>query len=224
MEAQFSKKFLLNRDFITLFFAQILACTAFQFISSLLVSYGTEDLGMDKVLVSTLSGIISLSALLFRPINSIVVDLFDRKGLFALSLLLLALSNLGVAFSEAYAWLYALQIIRGLAWAVLITSGYVLVGEIVGPSSLHTATAVFTMGQTIANVFTASLALAIVNKAGFRVAFIVGGICALFAMLLVLTIKGNHSAEDKVEKSVSHSRSENFIFTTLSVWLPSPCV
>ena len=53
------KKGILSRGFLTVVVIYILACTAWQFLGSLLIAYGTEALGMDQVLVLSLIHICS---------------------------------------------------------------------------------------------------------------------------------------------------------------------
>ena len=59
-----SKKGILSRGFLTVVVIYILACTAWQFLGTLLIAYGTEELGLSTVLVASISGIIATSALI----------------------------------------------------------------------------------------------------------------------------------------------------------------
>ncbi len=183
-----SKRGIFSRGFLTVVVIYILACTAWQFIGTLLVAYGTEELGLSTVLVASVSGIIATAALVMRPFSGLIMDLFNRKYLYALSLLVLGVSIVGFALSGSFYQLYVFQIIRGIGWALLCALGNVMVGEMVEKEDLHTATSIYYMGQTIANVFGATVALAIVNSSGYHVAFYAGAACAVAASAMALTL------------------------------------
>ncbi len=183
-----SKRGILSRGFLTVVVIYILACTAWQFLGTLLIAYGTEELGLSTVLVASISGIIATSALIMRPISGLIMDLFNRKYLYALSLLILGVSIVGFALSSSFYQLYVFQIIRGIAWALLCALGNVMVGEMVDKKDLHTATSIYYMGQTIANVFGATIALSIVNTSGYHTSFYVGAACAVVASVMALSL------------------------------------
>ena len=195
------KKGILSRGFLTVVVIYILACTAWQFLGSLLIAYGTEALGMDKVLVASISGIIATAALVMRPVNGLIMDKFNKKILYALSLLVLAGSIFGFAMSKQFYQLYIFQILRGIAWALLCSIGNIMAGEMVEEKELHTAISIYYMGQTIANVFGATLALSVVNSSGYQAAFFAGAGCAVVASVLAITLpysevkkEGNHQS------------------------------
>lgn len=183
-----SKKGILSRGFLTVVVIYILACTAWQFLGTLLIAYGTEELGLSTVLVASISGIIATSALIMRPFSGLIMDKFNRKYLYALSLLVLGISIAGFALSSSFYQLYVFQIIRGIAWALLCALGNVMVGEMVDKKDIHTAISIYYMGQTIANVFGATIALSIVNTSGYHTSFYVGAACAVAASAMALSL------------------------------------
>ena len=152
------------------------------------------------MVVASISGIIATAALVMRPFNGLIMDKFNKKIMYAISLLGLAGSILGFAVSNQFYQLYVFQIIRGIAWALLCSIGNVMAGEMVEEKDLHTGISIYYMGQTIANVFGATVALSIVNRSSYRTAFMCGVACAVVASALALTLPYK---EEKKEKGSS---------------------
>jgi len=189
---------LLTRGFVLLTLSYALACTAWQFLGTLLVSYGTEELGLTAVLVGSISGIIAMAGLCMRPITAVIVDKFNKKYLFAFSILMLGVSIFGFSMTTSFMGMYAFQIMRGIVWAILTVTGNVMVSETVDRKNLGIAMGIYMVAQVLANSFSATVALAILNATSFRITFRVGSAIAVGAMLLVLLIpyqgKGNKNA------------------------------
>lgn len=196
------KKSVFTPAFIMLIVAYTLACTGYQFIGTLFVSYGTEILGLDKVLVGSISGIIALAGLCMRPFSAVIVDKFNKKRMYAFSILAIGIVTAALSFVTGFQGMYVIQILRGICWALVTVSGMVMVSECVDKEQLGTATGFYLLSQVIANTFAATLALYIANKTSFPMAFRAGAAIDVLGAVIAFIIpikasEGNKNASLK---------------------------
>ena len=179
---------LLSRSFLTLFVCYIFACLSFSCAGSVFVRYGTEELALDPVVVGGIAGMVSMIGLIMRPITAVLVDKFNRKYMLILAYLLLTVSYIVLVFAKSVPGLNCAQIIRGVAWAINNSAGFIMVGEVVDKDDLGTAMSVYSLAQVIASSFSAVLILAVANAMGYRAGFVMTAVFGLISAVLAMTI------------------------------------
>lgn len=65
-----------SKNFLILIVSYLFACLAFSSVGSEFVTYGTDELGMEAVVVGSIAGMVSMIGLVMRPITAII----DRKS------------------------------------------------------------------------------------------------------------------------------------------------
>jgi MFS family permease len=141
---------------------------------------------------------------LARPLGGIVMahfgDLFGRKRMFTLSILLMALPTLAMGLLPTYSsigllapiLLLVLRVLQGAAVGGEVPGAWVFVSEHVPRRRIGYACGTLTAGLT-AGIFLGSLIAATVNtyykgdellSVGWRIPFLLGGVFGLFAMYL----------------------------------------
>lgn len=193
MESETKKKksvmqVIFSRNFLTLFVSYLFACLAFSSVGSEFVTYGTNELGMEAVVVGSIAGMVSMIGLVMRPITAVIVDKFNRKGMLILGYAMLTISSVMLLFTKSATGLYAAQIVRGVAWALQNSAGFIMVGEVVDKDDLGTAMSVYSLAQVIASSFSAVLILGIANSLGFHASFIATAAFTAISLLLTLSL------------------------------------
>lgn len=191
-----------SRNFLTLIISYLFACLAFSSVGSEFVTYGTDELGLEAVVVGSIAGMVSMIGLVMRPVTAILVDKFNRKKMLLVGYAMLTLSSIILIFARSVSGLYAAQIVRGAAWALQNSAGFIMVGEVVDKDDLGMAMSVYSMAQVIASSFSAVLILAIANSLGFEASFIATSVFTAISLLLIVSLPYKSKIKEGQEKLV----------------------
>jgi MFS family permease len=191
---------------------------------------------------------------LARPLGGIVMahfgDLFGRKRMFMLSILLMSLPTLAIGLLPTYAligvWapvlLLAFRIMQGAAIGGEVPGAWVFVSEHVPAHRIGFACGVLTAGLTGGILLGSLVAIAVntlyspaeVLANGWRVPFIIGGVFGLFALWLrqwlqetpvFKEMQARHElAKELPLKTVLREHRKPVILTVLLTWLLSAAI
>ena len=191
---------------------------------------------------------------LARPLGGIVMahfgDLFGRKRMFMLSIVLMALPTLLIGLLPTYAvigiWapiaLLALRVLQGAAIGGEVPGAWVFVAEHVPLRNVGLACGTLTAGLT-GGILLGSLVATAINtfytpdevlSAGWRIPFIIGGVFGLFAVWLRLWLQETpvfremqaqqELAKELPLKTVLRAHRPAVILTMLMTWLLSAAI
>lgn len=191
---------------------------------------------------------------LARPLGGIIMahfgDLFGRKRMFSLSILMMAVPTLAMGMLPTYATigiaapllLLLMRIFQGAAIGGEVPGAWVFVAEHVPHKRIGLACGVLTAGLTIGILF-GSLVATLINttmsqeaifNGGWRIPFFLGGIFGLVAMYLRRWLKETPVfiemqarktlAEELPLKSVVVNHLRGVTVAMLLTWLLSACV
>ena len=180
------KKKIITKNFVILTAAYTCACIAYQFVGQLYASFATQEAQLAPAAIGAIGGLIATAGLCMRPFTAIIVDKFNQKMLLIISFLLIGVSVFGFSLTVSYNGLVIAQILRGVGFAILSVTGYVMVSKTVDKENLATALGIYMVAQVIGTSIVASLAVAIMQKAGYQTAFRVGSCFAILAIVVIL--------------------------------------
>lgn len=191
---------------------------------------------------------------LARPLGGIVMahfgDLFGRKRMFMLSIVLMALPTLAIGLLPTYAviglWapilLLLLRVLQGAAIGGEVPGAWVFVAEHVPPRNVGFACGTLTAGLT-GGILLGSLVATAINtlytpdevlSAGWRVPFIIGGVFGLFAVWLRMWLQETpvfkemqarqELAKELPLKTVIRAHRPAVVLTMLMTWLLSAAI
>ena len=191
---------------------------------------------------------------LARPLGGIVMahfgDLFGRKRMFMLSILLMAVPTLAIGLLPTYAaigigaplMLLALRVFQGAAIGGEVPGAWVFVSEHVPPRHVGFACGTLTAGLTggillgslVAGVVTRSYTPAELLAEGWRIPFILGGVFGLVSVWLRQYLQETpvfkemqarqQLAEELPLKTVVREHRPAVILTMLMTWLLSAAI
>ncbi len=191
---------------------------------------------------------------LARPLGGIIMahfgDLFGRKRMFMLSILLMALPTLCIGLLPTYAaigiWapllLLVLRVFQGAAIGGEVPGAWVFVAEHVPPRHVGFACGTLTAGLTggillgslVAGVVTRSYAPADLLAEGWRVPFILGGVFGLVSVWLRQYLhetpvfkemqERQQLADELPLKKVVREHRPEIVLTMLMTWLLSAAI
>jgi MFS family permease len=191
---------------------------------------------------------------LARPLGGIIMahfgDLFGRKRMFMLSILLMAVPTLAIGLLPTYAsiglWapllLLALRVLQGAAIGGEVPGAWVFVSEHVPPRHVGFACGTLTAGLT-GGILLGSLVAGAVNRAyapaellaeGWRIPFIIGGVFGLVSVWLrqylhetpvFREMQARQALADELPlKTVIRAHRPAVILTMLMTWLLSAAI
>lgn len=200
---------ILTKGFCILTIVYMFTCTSYQFLGNLYASFASEEAQLSPVAVGAIGGIIAMSGLCMRPFTAIIVDKINKKLLLMLACLMIGLSVFGFSLTISYNGLMAFQIIRGIGFALLTVTGYVLVSETVDKDNLSTAMSLYLVAQVIATSLSSMIAVEILERTNFQTTFRVGAIFALISVVLTffIPLSNEKKADDSKQSFMEQVKS-----------------
>ena len=184
-----------------LFLTYLFACIRWQFINTVLISFGVEYIKVDTVAMASLGGSVAIISLLIRPVSGVITDRINTKLIYTASMFLLFVSYLGFAFCHDYFWLYFFQILRGFSWTFFNVAGQCTAADISENGKLGQTVSVYMLGASIANILSGYMSLSFVNTFGYRINFIFASCITLLGCIFSLFLKiKNYAKPDNKRK------------------------
>lgn len=175
-----------NRNFIMLFIAYTVICTAHS-MTQATASAGWKAMGMDMSIIGIISGIQGWAAFLIRPFSAPIVDRGNKKkiyflavGLFTIAIFMYSMSMVDTA------WAVPTKIVHGIAWTFISTVTAVILSEYVPRENYGTALGFFMVSQMIASAISQPIAFALANTYGYHTMFLIFTIVAACGTALIL--------------------------------------
>ena len=160
------------KNLTLLFITYLAACISYQYINSLLITYGKDILNIDAVAIASISGAIGAVSLILRQFIGFVTDKINARKIYIISFALLALVSAGFCVSQNIMHLRICQYMRAASWTLLNVSGQYMIGRMFAEKNLGRAVTIFMLGGTAAGVISGSTVLEILNAYGYSAAFV----------------------------------------------------
>ena len=192
-------------------FISLLSGLSFSMVQTTLPKY-VVSIGSSLTVAGLIAGIFSITALIFRPLSGITVDIFNKKLLFAVSTLIMGIIVLFYGFSHNIGFLFCFRIIHGAAFAVSGTASTTLVALYIPKERLSEGIGYFGLGQIIAQAIGPSVGVFISNTYGYMPMFYFTCSLGLLAAIMIFLFRFNPKIEHK-----SKTERPNFKFSLNSL-------
>ncbi len=188
-----------TKDFILICLANLLIFTSFYFLLPTLPVFVTNVLQGDESNVGYVMGILSLTAVLVRPVSGYLLDVASRKKILFLSLIAFSLAMGAYYFVTSLALLFLLRFVHGLAWGFTTTGAGTIASDIVPPARRGEGMGYYGLSNTLAMAVGPSLGLLILGGSNFSTLFIVSFAIAVAALLTIMVIpyKQESTSQDR---------------------------
>lgn len=204
---------LFTASYIALFFVNMIASVSFSMVSTVITLY-LLDVGYSTTLAGTVVGLMSLAAMLVRPISGYICDWANRKRVLMLSMAGIALSMLGYSVSQKLVWLCAMRILHGACFSMVTTVTMAMVADCVPAERRGQGMGVFSIGQTITLALAPTLGLWLAQHFSYAATF--GG-AAAFAGGSILLAAVAYRADSPVRVRRTELRLEH-CFAREAAW------
>lgn len=175
---------LLNHGFIILVTVSLITALGFNMITTLISSYALTY-GTQLTAVGFISGIFSITALIFRPIGGFISDILNKKRICTFTTLLIALVIISYALCPSIGTLLFVRILHGALFGINGTANMALATEFIPENRLGEGLGYYGLGQVLAQIIGPTIGIMIRDAFGYRMLFFLIGLSTLIAALVL---------------------------------------
>ena len=147
-----------TRPFIMIMGINFLIFLSFNMINPSLPLY-FQDLGISETMTGVCISIFTVGSVIIRPIAGDVLDHFGRRGVFFISMILLAVLIFCYSFMTTIALILILRVFHGIDWSFASTSTSTIATDIIPRHLTGTGIGIFGMSMSLALAVAPALAV-----------------------------------------------------------------
>ncbi|TYP73961.1 MFS transporter [Paenibacillus methanolicus] len=174
--------------FVTLTIGMLALFTGFYFLLPTLPLF-IQDLGGSQTQVGLVSGVFTLTAVLFRPLVGGLLDRYGRRPFIIGGLLLFAVAMYAYDWIGGIAALLALRFLHGVSWAMSTTAVGTAITDIIPPARRGEGMGWYGMAMTIAMAIGPMAGLWLIEEGSFRAVVLVATGLSVLAFALAFAAK-----------------------------------
>jgi MFS family permease len=178
-----------TRNFIAVCLSNFFLFLTFYIYAVSLPLFATQELGAAETQVGLVMTAFILTTVLFRPLAGKWMDRYDRKKLFAGSLLLFAACALLYPLVHAFGALIALRLAHGVGFGLAATAGGAVAAELVPDSRKGEGIGYFSLFMSLAMVVGPFVGLMVADRLSLNVMFLMLIAFSLLALLSGLALR-----------------------------------
>ncbi|KJR97522.1 MAG: MFS transporter [Peptococcaceae bacterium BRH_c4a] len=196
------KDALWTKDFILICLANFMVFTSFYFLLPTLPVFVTDVLKGDESNVGYIIGVLSLTAVMVRPLSGFLLDTVGRNNILLYSLIAFSLTMVAYNFVTGLALLFILRALHGISWGIVTTGAGTVAADVVPPPRRGEGLGYYSLSNTLAMAVGPNLGLYILSLSGFNPLFTASFAVAASGLFFVAGISYR---EDKNEGAVKIS-------------------
>jgi predicted MFS family arabinose efflux permease len=185
-----------NINYLTLLVLSIFTATSFSMVTPVLTKYAA-NIGLGLSVAGSLSGVLSITALIARPFSGLLSDRVNKKLLMVVSTTVTGFSIVMYGMTASAPALFVLRILHGAAFAFSGTCNIAMASRYIPKERMGEGIGYLGIGNIIAQAIGPNLGLALMDISSYRTAFLVGGILA-FGSALVMFLLVRYEPERRV--------------------------
>lgn len=175
---------LMNSGFLLLIAVSLITSLGFNMITTLISSYAVS-FGTQLTAVGFISGIFSITALVFRPMGGFLSDLLNKKRICVFTTLLVSFAVIGYALCPTVGTLLIMRVLHGALFGINGTANMALATEFIPDDHMGEGLGYYGLGQVLAQIVGPTIGIVIRDALGYRSLFIIIGLSTLLAALLL---------------------------------------
>lgn len=201
--ASIDNQSLWTKNFILICLTNLFMFTSFYFLLPTLPVYVTDVLQGDESSVGYIIGILSLTAVLVRPISGYLLDTVGRRTTLLYAFVAFILAMVAYEFTASLLLLFLLRFFHGLSWGFTTTGAGTMAADVIPPAKRGEGLGYYGLSNTLAMALGPSLGLLILGYGGFSVLFWACVGVAIFGFLSLLAVQYEESGLKKVKTKFS---------------------
>ncbi|WP_431029958.1 MFS transporter [Lysinibacillus sp. LZ02] len=193
------KNQIFTKRFIALFLTNLSIFLVFYALIATLPLYVTGNLGRTDDDAGLLVTAFLISAIIVRPFSGKLLDIYGKKKILVLSVVLYLVCTILYLFVQPFAILLVLRFFQGIWFSIATTAAGALAADIVPKERKGAGLGYYTMSTNLAVVIGPFIGLLVVQAVSFKLLFIVLSVIGLLGCLIALTIRTNDLVAPEVE-------------------------
>jgi MFS family permease len=184
-----SSQKLWTRDFAVLFLASFLTWGSFHFLLPTLPAYMTQVLGASPAQIALVLSMLTVSAVLSRPLAGFALDRFGRRWVAITCAALFVLAALSYNLAATLPLLALIRVLHGLPFGGATTSYDTVAADLVPPQRWGEGLGIYGTASTLAMAVGPAVALGIVGQGQYTRLFSAAALAALGALVLASALR-----------------------------------
>lgn len=178
---------ILNRCFVSIFLANSLMYLSQWMVNSLVAKYA-DYLGATASMVGIVSSVFALTALLFKIVSGPALDTFNRRIILVIAMCVMGFSYFGYGVSSNVPMLVSFRLFQGCGQAFTATCCLALASDTLPPDRFGTGIGIFSLAQAVMQAIGPTVGLALMNRLGYHITFVIAGSIMVAAALLASSV------------------------------------
>jgi len=197
-----------NKPYILVLLLSTLNQSVTQMVTPFISKYAFS-LGASMAAAATISGLMSVAALFFRPVSGLFSDRYNRKILITVTNIVTAICMCLYSVANGVAMLIAVRIIHGIAFSFSSVAMMAFNTMYIPKERLAEGMGWMSLGIVVSCALGPNLGLWLVENIGFHACFITAGLGCLLTTVIILLIPYKHS--EKKSTGANRFDINNFI-------------
>jgi MFS family permease len=182
-------KKLWSRDFVLFLGSTVLVWTSFYSLLATLPIYVVQHLAGSQTHAGLLSGLLTITAVLSRPLAGYAVDRWGRRWIQLASLLLFCAVAFSYNLAQSLFMLLAIRLLHGIPFGIATTASNTVAADLVPTARRGEGIGYFALAQTLATAVGPALALTVLGNGQFTRLFVVTGLIAVGGLVVASAIR-----------------------------------
>lgn len=209
-----NKEKIWNKEFILICLVNLLTFTSFYFLLPTLPIFVMDVLHGETRHVGYIIGILTLTAVMARPVAGYMLDALGRKKIVVIALVCFAFTAFSYHIASSLLLLFSLRALHGFSWGFSSTGLGTMASDIVPSSRRGEGLGYYGMMTTIAMAIGPVLSLYVLGQYGFTYLFAVSsGIAAIGVLLLFFITSSVETLSEGQRKLTLDSFLERKVFS-----------
>jgi predicted MFS family arabinose efflux permease len=195
-----------TKSFISIFISNFFTFMVFYALLTSLPIYVTESLSKTKTEAGLVVTAFLLSAIIIRPFSGKLLDLFGKKNMLFISVVMYAVSSLLYIWVEGFHFMLALRALHGIWFSIATTATGAIAADVIPKSKRGEGLGYYGMSMNIAVVAGPFVALTLLQFMTFKNLFVVLTIISIAGVIFSSLVRVHEEQEDKVGVATNSKR------------------
>ncbi|MHB8917564.1 MAG: MFS transporter [Desulfocucumaceae bacterium] len=182
------KQPLWTRNFVLICLVNMMVFTSFYFLLPTLPVFIAEVLKGDASDIGYNIGVLSLTAVLVRPLAGFLLDSVGRKKVLIVAFIFFVLAMAAYSLVTSLTLLFVLRVLHGLSWGFTTTAAGTIAADVVPPARRGEGLGYYGLSNTLAMAAGPSLGVFLLSSAGYNQLFTACFIISAVGLLILLAV------------------------------------
>ena len=178
-----------TRNFLYLWFSQIIMCSAFFGVMTIIPVFLVSEMGLEGILMGAVTALYVASAVTSRAVTGHFLDRYGRMVVYLPAFVLMGVLFFFYPLVGGIAGIAFLRIVQGAAWGALQGAATTLAVDIVPAARRGEGIGLYGLTFNLGQAIGPAIGVALAAWLGYNGLFVAAGLVALLGFLLVLKIR-----------------------------------